>query len=1041
MVHAKQTKTPLPRFLHSAHFYVWIALGLLVFAQGPGLVAADTKLDLLLNPAGFLSGALHAWTDTFTLGQLQNQAYGYLFPQGFFFLITDFLPDWIAQRLWWWLVLGVGFSGFYTMLSRLGVSGITGVSGVSGIGTPAFRLIAALLFALSPRTLTTLTAISSETWPIMLAPWVCVPLLSKNINARAIALSLLPAACMGAVNATATMAALIPAALILLYRGLFGRLIVWGIGVLAVNAWWIGPLLVLGKYAPPFTEFIESASVTTSWLNPVEILRGTTSWTPFVDTERQAGYLLVNDALFVFLSVVVAALGLIGLSLMKHRGLWAFMLAVGLLILGSAHLPPVQEFLDGPGAALRNIHKFDLLVRMPLMVGIAALGSHIALPSANTKAANTKAATTKAGLPKRQAAGLLVVLIAAGALAPAWSARLLPQGTWEEVPDYWYEATEFLNENAAGTRTLIWPSAPFARQDWGWTRDEPAQPLLDVPWAVRDAIPLVPPEAIRGLDGVSDLGSRLNDEALKRLGIGAVLVRHDLEADPDIEVDLPGEKYTFGPQGEVDVYLIDPDRDMWITSDTEGPLPTVAGGGEILSLLDTLNGYSPRTLVDGNAQIVTDTPQLVGTNYGDGTSSAALASVAETEVKNRIVDYPSAGPMTQVVQEGSITASSSGSDATSFGGADPDRSLNSLLDHRYNTAWYPTPGDTSPWLEISGTGTTLSISPRETVTATITSGDSVMVREFEKGRTTTVTLAQPHARIEFDSFVGISELSLEGLSRTITVPETSPDVQQFVFQRLTVPTSFLDRTFTVPRPMSVNVDAQSCITLELDGERINCGPLELTPGTHELRTQSEWVTLTESVPHASVQPATTNIEAAPTDRILITTRAFNSGTSMLIDATPLSPIQLDASSQGFIIPAGVSGQLSFTFDGEKPYKLSLFGGATIAVLVVLGCVVVGRRREAMVSWQDTRNAPWAVVALIPVLGWWFIPAVAAWLIVRFTLIPKWVLAGLPLMICGLWLAQAPWPAASYPGDSPALVLLAGVSVAALFAGDLRPPKS
>ena len=110
--------------------------------------------------------------------------------------------------------------------------------------------------------------------------------------------------------------------------------------------------------------------------------------------------------------------------------------------------------------------------------------------------------------------------------------------------------------------------------------------------------------------------------------------------------------------------------------------------------------------------------------------------------------------------------------------------------------------------------------------------------------------------------------------------------------------------------------------------------------------------------------------------MLVTTRAFNSGTSALIDATPLSPIQLDASSQGFIIPANASGELSFAFDGEKPYKLSLFGGATIALIVVLGCVVVGRRREAINPvWQDTRNAQWAVVALIPMLGWWFVPAV------------------------------------------------------------------
>src|SRR5699024_4297399 len=198
-------------------------------------------------------------------------------------------------------------------------------------------------------------------------------------------------------------------------------------------SWWIGPLLVLGRYAPPFTEFIESAAVTTNWLNPVEILRGTTSWTPFVDTERQAGYLLVNDPLFVMLTVIVAALGLAGLALMTRRGLWVVMLAVGLLILGTAQLEPVRAFLDGPGAALRNIHKFDLLVRMPLMVGVAALGAKVSLPR-----------TLHPG--RREAAGIMVVLVALGSVAPSWSGRLLPMGTWDEVPSYWYEATDFIND-------------------------------------------------------------------------------------------------------------------------------------------------------------------------------------------------------------------------------------------------------------------------------------------------------------------------------------------------------------------------------------------------------------------------------------------------------------------------------------------------------------------------------------------------------------------------------------------------------------------
>ncbi|WP_293955392.1 alpha-(1-_3)-arabinofuranosyltransferase family protein, partial [uncultured Corynebacterium sp.] len=788
-------------------------------------------------------------------------------------------------------------------------------------------------------------------------------------------------------------------------------------GVLAINSWWIGPLLVLGRYAPPFTEFIESAAVTTNWLNPVEILRGTTSWTPFVDTERQAGYLLVNSRIFVILTVLVAALGLAGLALMRRRGLWVLMLAAGLLLLGSAQLAPVQSFLDGTGAPFRNIHKFDLLVRMPLMVGVAALGAHLTVPR-------------NLNPGKRDAAGILVILIALGSIAPAWSGRLLPQGTWDEIPAYWHEATDFLNQNAAGTRTLILPSSPFARQDWGWTRDEPAQPLLDVPWAVRDAIPLVPPEAIRGLDGLDSLEDSLSDEALKRLGIGAVLVRHDLEADvpaPYFDARSDAEKHTFG---EVDVYLMDPDRDMWL-SDTD--VPTVAGGGEILSLLDTVNGHSPHELVAKDADIVTDTPQLVGTNYGDGNSSAALADLSETEVRNRLVDYPSTGPMTTVVTEGEISVSSSASDATSFGGSNPDRSPNSLVDGRRNTDWYPTPGDMEPWIKISGAGDTMTIIPADDVTVTITSGGSVSVRDLEKNKSTTFILSQPEALIELEHYAGISEITMDGLSRTITVPDTSPDVQQFLFQRLTVPTSHLDRAFTAPRDMTVTITAQSCRDIELNGERLRCGTLELPRGQHMLRTSSKWVTLTETVPQISATPTGGAIAAADHDRLLLTSRAFNPGARALIGTQPLTPISIDAAAQAFVIPAGLSGEVEFNFAGEKPYRFSLFAGVGLGILVISSCLILIRRSSRdELPWEDPGTAPAAVLLMIPVFGWWLIPAIAAWTIPRFTLIPHWVMASIPLGIAGLWLAQAPWPSAAYPGDSAALVFLAGVSVAAVF---------
>ena len=137
----------------------------LTFAQSPGQISPDTKLDLTANPLRFLARATNLWNSELPFGQAQNQAYGYLFPHGTFFLAGDLLglPGWVTQRLWWALLLTVGFWGLLRVAEAL------------GIGTPTSRVIAAAAFALSPRVLTTLGSISSETLPMMLAPWVLLP--------------------------------------------------------------------------------------------------------------------------------------------------------------------------------------------------------------------------------------------------------------------------------------------------------------------------------------------------------------------------------------------------------------------------------------------------------------------------------------------------------------------------------------------------------------------------------------------------------------------------------------------------------------------------------------------------------------------------------------------------------------------------------------------------------------------------------------------------------------------------------------------------
>ena len=90
---------------------------------------------------------------------------------------------------------------------------------------------------------------------------------------------------------------------------------------------------------------------------------------------------------------------------------------------------------------------------------------------------------------------------------------------------------------------MILPEARFGRQTWGNSRDEPAQPWLDVPWVVRDSVPLVQPEAIRGLDGVQrevHSGATIPSLAatLRIQGVGFVVVRSDLT----VAADTPGRR-------------------------------------------------------------------------------------------------------------------------------------------------------------------------------------------------------------------------------------------------------------------------------------------------------------------------------------------------------------------------------------------------------------------------------------------------------------------------------------------------------------------
>lgn len=521
---------------------ICIALSALCFHQSPGLIVPDTKLDLTANPGGFLLRALHLWDPHGAFGQLQNQAYGYLLPMGPFHwaLSSVGIPAWIIQRLWWSLILCVAFVGVWRLARAL------------GIGAPWAQFAVALLYAVSPRMLSEFSVTSIEVWPMAMAPWVILPLVLPSPRSWLwrISRSALAFALIGGVNAVATGAALILPTLWFVTRRRDRRTVLAGAAwlglVTAVSLWWFLPLLQLGRYSPPFLDWIENAGVTTSTASVFESFRGTSPWLGFLagpaGPSWPAGWQFVTLPLLIFGTTVVATVGLVGLALRStpHRRFLTIAAAVGLLLLtlghsGAAGSPlagPIQDLLDGSLAGLRNTHKFDLVLRLPLMLAAAQ-----ALTVGGTRLRAMR-------LPHLLAPVLvscLVVLVTAPAIAGG-TAR--PEG-YVAIPAHWYQAAAWLDHQSSPGTVLVVPAASFADFNWGSTKDDPLQALMRRPFAVRDGVPLGSAGSTRLLDEIQrQLGQGMGGPRLQallvRAGVRYVVARNDLrldaQGDPSIAV-------------------------------------------------------------------------------------------------------------------------------------------------------------------------------------------------------------------------------------------------------------------------------------------------------------------------------------------------------------------------------------------------------------------------------------------------------------------------------------------------------------------------
>ncbi|MEZ5095188.1 MAG: alpha-(1-_3)-arabinofuranosyltransferase family protein [Nocardioides sp.] len=309
----------------------------------------------------------------------------------------------------------------------------------------------------------------------------------------------------------------------------------WTLFTVLATLWWSGPVLLLGRYSPPFLDYIENATITTLPTDLTRTLLGVNDWVAyFGGRDFQAGLHLVGTPYLLVDAALVAALGLAGVGMRgnPHRRFLALGVLVGVALVGFGYARDVAGFLaedrrsalDLALAPFRNVHKFDVVLRIPLALGLAH--GLAELPRLIRGAAGSVLAVRLL----RVTAALAIV-----ALMTPWLYTLIPaRDGVESVPRYWRQAADYLATHDDGSVALELPASSFGIYSWGNAHDDVLQGLARSPWAVRSVVPLAQPGNVVFLDAVTRVveSGRPSDSLAAYLAdnnVGSLVVRNDLD--------------------------------------------------------------------------------------------------------------------------------------------------------------------------------------------------------------------------------------------------------------------------------------------------------------------------------------------------------------------------------------------------------------------------------------------------------------------------------------------------------------------------------
>jgi arabinofuranan 3-O-arabinosyltransferase len=549
--------------------WFWLAVLLPPLWSAPGRIAADTKTYLSLDPGGLLAQAPRLWEADTGLGTVTHQTIGYLVPQGPWWWVADRLgvPDWITQRLWWSLLVGLALFGAHRLART--------------VGSPArAATVTAVAYAFGPYLFAYISRISAILVPWAVLPWMILALragVRDGSRWRWPARFALLVLVAGTVNATSIAFAVAGAVVWTLaeagsWRAVWPTLWRAGVTSVAVSIWWLVALVVQGAEGIDILRFTETYATIRSTALASELLRGFGYWFSYggdwLDPWVGATYGLLGQPWYLAVGLGLVLASLLGLTRVAGpaRRPAATMVLVGLaLAVGEAwtgRWTPWGALFGvavdaGPGMVLRSTQRAVPVLALGLAVGLGAF------------AAGPVGRPTPGRL--RRPAVLLALAVQA---LPWWTGGIATAAiTRGDIPGYWNDLAAALGDDV-DHRVWETPGADFASYRWGGTIDPVLVGLTGRPVVARELIPLGTDHAA---DLVSEIERRVAENTLdataiaplaRLMAVDTVVARNDLEferyalARPDDVTErldrAPGlVRTSTGPMIAPDEHLID----------------------------------------------------------------------------------------------------------------------------------------------------------------------------------------------------------------------------------------------------------------------------------------------------------------------------------------------------------------------------------------------------------------------------------------------------------------------------------------------------